>query len=179
VRLVHGDSLPARSFLSALLVGLVLLPLGCERERPSAAEREAIEPLVRSFLVELASAYGALDPGALAGIGAPRLIERARRDIELLRAGGVRLEPKLLSVEITSLKVLRHANAYVACTELWDTRRFDAATGELVGHDPHTVLHSQIQLKRIEGKWLVLYREVTETATGPRLVVPTPTPRLP
>lgn len=151
--------------------------VACETEVPTAKEREAITPLVRRFLLQLATSYATLDAAPLAGIGAPRLIEQAGRDIQLLRAGGDRLEPSLVSLEITDLKVLRHANAYVVCTEVWDTRRYDATSGKLVGRDAHSVLHSRIQLKKVKGAWLVLYREVEETATGPRLALPTPVER--
>lgn len=161
------------------LVATVILAVaagGCETEVPTPPERAVLEPLVRTFLVQLAAAYGAMDTKPLEGIGAPRLLERARHDIDLLKAGGDRLEPVLVEVTIDTMKVLRHANAYVTCTEVWDTRRFDAFTGELIGHDAHTVLHSSIQLKKIEGRWLVLYREVEETRTGPRLALPTRPP---
>ena len=162
----------------ALAGGTLAVTLAaCETDVPTPREREEIVPLVRTFLVQLARAYGDLDAGALAGVGAPRLLEQAGKDIELLRAGGVRLQPQLVSVEITDLKVLRRANAYVACTEVWDTTRFDSYSGELVGRDSASTLHSHIQLKRVEGAWMVLYREVEETATGPRLVVPTAAPR--
>jgi hypothetical protein len=161
----------------AMAAGALVLPLvACETDVPTPREREEIVPLVRTFLVQLARAYSELDARALAGIGAPRLLEQATKDIEMLRAGGVRLQPQLVSVEITDLKVLRRANAYLACTEVWDTTRFDSYTGELVGRDTASTLHSHIQLKKVEGAWMVLYREVEETATGPRLVVPTATP---
>jgi hypothetical protein len=146
---------------------------GCETDVPTPAERGEVAPLVRTFLVQLAHAYAELDPRALEGIAAPRLLAEARRDIETLRAGGIHLQPELVSLEITDLKVLRRANAYVACTEVWDTLRFDAFSGEMVGRDRASTLHSHIQLKKVDGRWLVLYREVEETATGPRLVVPT------
>ncbi len=161
----------------ALVAAAVAALAGCETDAPTAAERAAVEPVVRAFVEALARAYAELDAGGLAGLGAPRLLEDARRDIELLRAGGVRLAPRLVSLEISDLKVLRHANAYAACTEVWDTTRFDAFTGEQVGRDPASTLHSHIQLKLVSGAWLVLYREVEETATGPRLVVPAPEPR--
>lgn len=164
-----------RAVLPAVVV-LALAAQGCETDVPTAAERGVIEPLVRTFLLRLAEAYEDLDPAGLEGLGAPRLLLEAERDIEMLRAGGIRLQPRLVSVEITDLKVVRHANAYVACTEVWDTTRIDSFTGEVVGRDSSSVLHSHIQLKLAQGAWLVLYREVEETATGPRLVVPTAPP---
>ena len=161
---------------AALMGAFTLALAACETDVPTPREREELVPLVRTFLVQLARAYAELDAGALAGIGAALPLAQAGKDIEMLRAGGVRLQPRLVSVEITDLKVLRRANAYVACTEVWDTIRLDAYTGELVGRDSASTLHSHIQLKRVEGAWMVLYREVEETATGPRLVVPTATP---
>ena len=165
-----------RRRLIILVTAIALLAGACETDVPTPEEREAITPLVRTFLISLAKAYGDMDPRPLEGIAAPRFMEQAHHDIQLLQAGGVRLEPVLVNVTITDLKVIRHANAYVAATEVWDTRRFDSVTGEMVGQDAHSVLHSHIQFKKIDGDWLVLYREVEETATGPRLVVPSPTP---
>lgn len=150
-----------------------LLLAGCESGQPSEAEREEISLLVKDFLQRLADAYGRMDAAPLEGVAAPRLIEKARWDIDVLRGGGDRLEPRLKSVEILSMKVLRHANGYVAAREVWDIRRFDSFTGELRGHDPESVLHTHIQLQRMKRRWVVLYRDVEETATGPRLVVPT------
>ena len=161
---------------TVIITCLALSLVACETDQPTPAEKEAITPLIRTFLISLAAAYGDMDASPLQGIAAPRLMEQALKDINLLRAGGDRLEPVLVDLEITDLKVLRHANAYVACTETWDTRRFDSVSGELVGHDPHTVLHTHIQLKKVKRQWLVLYRDVEETAVGPRFVVPTPTP---
>ena len=165
-----------RTKLAAVLA-LALAAAGCETEVPTPEERATLEPLVRTFLVQLAAAYGQMDPKPLEGIGAPRLMERARHAIELLKAGGDRLEPVLVDLTINEMKVLRHANAYVTCTEVWDTRRFDAFSGELVGEDASSVLHSSIQFKKLEGRWLVLFREVEETRTGPRLALPTRPPR--
>ncbi len=153
---------------------LLLLPLAaCETDQPTPEERATLEPLVTDFLQKLAQSYREMDTAPLDGIAAPRMIDRVRHDIELLKSGGDRLDPVMKSVEITRLLVIRHANAYVNATETWDTKRFDAFSGELIGHNPDSVLHSHIQIKLMDGKWMVLYREVEETATGPRFVVPT------
>jgi len=154
----------------------LVVTVGCETDVPTAAEREAIELVMRPFLTQLAAAYTERDPAKLEGLAAPRLIAEVERGFEALAAGGRRLEPVLKSYEITDLKVLRHANAIVALTEVWDTRSFDASTGDLIGRDENSVLHSHVQLKRVEDRWLVLFREVEETATGPRLVLPTKAP---
>jgi hypothetical protein len=168
----------AGRWAKALTLGVLLLTVGaCERETPTPAEREAITAVVRPFLIQLAAAYTTQDPAKLAGLAAPRMIESVRHGIELMQAGGRRLEPVLIKVEITSMKVLRHSNAILACTETWDTRSFDAYTGQLLGRNENSVLHSHIQLKLVKGTWVVLDREVDETTTGPRLMLPTPTPR--
>ncbi|MCS7183557.1 MAG: hypothetical protein NZ869_10675 [Thermoanaerobaculum sp.] len=159
-----------------LLAGLLALLSfwGCERDTPTAEEREAVTSLARAFLLALARSYSEMDPKYLEGIAAPRFINETYDAILTLRANGDRLEPVLVQLEITDIKVLRHANAYVFCTETWDTRRLDVASGVLKGHDPNSVLHSVIQMKKLKGGWVVLYREVEETATGPRFLVRTP-----
>lgn len=168
----------ARRWARALTLGVLVVAAGaCERDTPTPAEREAITAVIRPFLTQLAAAYATEDPSKLDGVAAPRMIESVKHGIEIMEAGGRRLEPVLVSVDITSMKVLRHANAILACTETWDTRSFDAYTGQLIGRDENSILHSHIQLKLVNGKWIVLDREVDETATGPRLMLPTPTPR--
>lgn len=159
-----------RSLVLAFCLGLA----ACETDKPTPEEREAITSLTRVFLLALARSYAEMDVKYLEPVAAPRLVNETYDAIATLRANGDRLDPVLLKVEITDLKVLRHANAYVFCTETWDTRRLDVASGQLKGHDPHSLLHSVIQMKLIDSRWVVLYREVEETATGPRFLVRTP-----
>lgn len=161
-----------RGVLMAVAVSLALA--ACESDKPTPQEREAITSLTRAFLLALARSYSEMDVKYLEGLAAPRFVNETYDAILTLRANGDRLDPVLVDLQITDLKVLRRANAYVFCTETWDTRRLDVATGELKGHDPQSVLHSVIQMKLIERRWVVLYREVEETATGPRFLVRTP-----
>jgi hypothetical protein len=165
-----------RAIVPLLLLALLLPLAACETDEPTAEERAELEPLVRELLVRLAQAYRDMSTEPLEGFAAPRMMEDVRLQIQNLRAGGDRLVPELVEVEIARLSVIRRANAYVATVETWDTRRLDAYTGEELGRNPSSVLHSNIQLKRVEGRWLALYREVAETATGPRFIVPTPSP---
>ncbi|MEW5878066.1 MAG: hypothetical protein AB1751_08385 [Acidobacteriota bacterium] len=161
-----------RAWLLPLALSLTLA--ACETDKPTPQEREAITSLTRAFLLSLARSYSEMDVKYLEPLAAPRFVNETYDAIMTLRANGDRLEPVLVNLEITDLKVLRHANAYVFCTETWDTRRLDVASGQLKGHDPHSVLHSVIQMKLVEKRWVVLYREVEETATGPRFLVRTP-----
>ena len=165
-----------RRLLGLIVAGLAVALLGCETDVPTAKERQALTPLVHTFLSRLADAYARMDTAPLKGLASPRMMDQVANNIDLLRASGDRLEPKLVSEEITSMKVLRHANAVISVTEVWDTKRLDANTGQLLGHDEATTLHSHIQLKLVDGTWLVLYRVVDETTRGPRLMLPTPKP---
>jgi len=159
----------------ALVLALPLL--ACERDQPTPEERETITNLTRAFLLALAQSYSTMDTKPLEGLAAPRYIAETWDAILTLKANDDRLDPVLVKLEITDLKVLRHANAYVFCTETWDTKRLTVDGTVLKGHDPNSVLHSVIQMKRLQGRWVVLYREVEETATGPRFVVRTPSPK--
>ncbi|MFN3413907.1 MAG: hypothetical protein ACK42L_07580, partial [Thermoanaerobaculum sp.] len=105
----------------------------CERDTPTEEEREAITSLTRAFLLSLARSYSEMDVKYLEALAAPRYVNETYDAIMTLRANGDRLEPVLVNLEITDLKVLRHANAYVFCTETWDTRRLDVASGQLKG----------------------------------------------
>ena len=165
-----------RRLLGLMVVTLALALVACETDTPTAKERQELTPAVHTFLVKLAQAYAAMDTTPLKGIASPRMMESVRENMDLVRAGGDRLEPKLLSETITSMKVLRHTNAVISVTEVWDTKRIDAMTGQVIGEDKATTLHSHIQLRLVNGSWMVLYREVDETARGPRLILPTPKP---
>lgn len=162
----------AASLIAVLAMGLA----GCETDVPTEEERAVIEPLVRTFLLQMAAAYAEQDPRPLADVSAPRFMDDVQRQISLVRAGGRRLEPVLVSVEILDLKVMRRSNAVVSVREVWDTRSYDATTGELIGHDPESVLHSHITMRRIDRQWRVTFRDVPALATGPRLALPTPVP---
>lgn len=162
-----------------LLCMLAVSLASCERDTPTEKERAALTSLTRRFLLALAKSYSTMDPKPLEGLAAPRFINETWDAISTLKANDDRLQPNLLDLQITDIKVLRHANAYVFCTEFWDTKRFSVDGSVLKGHDPNSVLHSVIQLKKLERQWLVLYREVEETATGPRFLVRTPTPKVP
>jgi hypothetical protein len=163
----------------AAMLGLALLSGACERDTPTPQEREAITHLTRAFLLALAQSYSAMDTKPLEGLAVPRFINETWDAILTLRANDDRLDPVLVNLTITDMKVLRHANAYVFCTETWDTKRLTVDGTLLKGHDPNSVLHSVIQMKKLEGQWVVLYREVEETATGPRFIVRTPPPTSP
>lgn len=162
-----------------LLCTLAVTLVSCERDTPTEKERTTLTSLTRTFLLALARSYSTMDPKPLEGLAAPRFINETWNAISTLKANDDRLQPDLIDLQITDIKVLRHANAYVFCTEVWDTKRFSVDGSVLKGHDPNSVLHSVIQLKKVERQWLVLYREVEETALGPRFLVRTPTPKAP
>jgi len=165
-----------RGWVLLVVLAATLGLAACEQDQPTAEERAAIEPLIRSFLLSMALAYSQEDPAPMAEVSSPRFMEEVKRQIRLVQAGGRRLEPVLVEVEILDLKVLRRTNAFVSVRETWDTRSFDVRTGEMIGQDAESVLHSHIHLKRIDRQWRVLFRDVEETATSPRLVLPSPTP---
>ena len=165
-----------RRLFGLIVAALAVTLVACETDVPTAKEREELTPRIHTFLVQLAEAYAKMDTAPLQGIASPRMMSSVADNIDLLRASGDRLEPKLVSEEITSMKVLRHANAVISVTEVWDTKRLDANTGQLIGHDKDTTLHSHIQLKLVDHQWMVLYRQVEETSKGPHLMLPTPKP---
>ncbi len=164
----------------AAAVSLVLLAaLGCENTTPTPREKEEITQVVTEYLHRLADCYTNMDTGRLEGVAAPGERAEVARLLEKLAQSGDRLEATLLRVELERIDVFRVVNATVRTLEVWEVRRLDAYTGEEKGSNPGSVQHALIQLRKIDGKWMVTSRRVQETQGGSPWKVATPTPENP
>jgi hypothetical protein len=161
----------------ALLIGLGVMG-GCDDTTPSEEQREEIERVVRGYLNALSEAYAEVSIEPLDGWAAD--IERSevqRLLRKLVQTTGDRAEATLLQIDIEKIEMFRAVNASVTLTEVWDLRRIDVSDGREIGRNPHSVQHSIINLRRIDGEWLVVGRIVQETAGGSRWrVTPQVTP---
>jgi hypothetical protein len=146
----------------ALMVGLAaaaLLAAACENTEPDPGERQAVETAVRGYLDALAEAYSTLDPSALEGHASPNEIAAVRKLLEeLLQSTGDRVDASLTGFEIESMSVFRSINATVRLVEVWDITRYGAATGIEKGRFESTIQYTLLQLRLVDGRWLVVGR---------------------
>ncbi|MCG6964242.1 MAG: hypothetical protein LJE95_13360 [Acidobacteria bacterium] len=155
----------------ALLLGLA----ACEDTTPTPEERQEVTKAVNVYLQHLADAYTNMDATRLKGVASPNEILSVQGVLQKLAASGDRVEATLLHSEVEKMDVFRVVNATVKLLEVWDVRRLDAYTGKEKGRNPGTVQHSVIQLRKIDGKWIVTGRRVLETQGGSQWKVHTPT----
>jgi hypothetical protein len=154
---------------SALVFGLTLAMLaavGCENTDPSPDERALIEQAVGGYLNALAEAYSTLDTSALEGHASPNEIAAVRKLLkELLQNTGDRIDAQLTGFDIETISVFRGINASVRLIEVWDITRYGAADGIEKGRFESTVQRTLLQLRLIDGHWLVVGRSNLEQFT--------------
>ncbi len=159
-----------------LLIALVAMVIACNGSTPSDEVRQKIEAVTMAYLNDLARAYSENDLGVLKEHAAPREINEVRKLLEELQTTGDRLHSTLLHAEILKVTVFRRVNATVTLTEVWDVGRYDAYTGHEKGRNPHSIQSSIVQMRRIDGIWMVIGRRVMETQKGSAWGVATPIP---
>lgn len=154
-----------RVSVALLIVGCVLVVTGCERTTPSPEERAALKTAVSDYLNALASAYSTFDLEPLEGLASPNEIAAVRKLIRQLASTGDRLDSHLLLFEVDDMEIFREINATVRLVEVWDVLRYDATTGEEKGHTPNSIQYSLLQLRLVDGRWIVVGRSVLRRET--------------
>ena len=81
------------------------------------------------------------------------------RDISL---EGRRLGPTFRSVTIEDIRVWSYANAYVTTQEEWDIRTYATGSDQMLTEQLNQLNRVKYQLKRIDGKWMILFRTILE-----------------
>jgi hypothetical protein len=146
---------------------LAFVVVACERTTPRPEQREAILATVEGYLEALADAYSNFDLSALEEYASPNEIAAVRKNIhDLGRLTGDRVDSTLLRFEVEHLEVFREINATVRLIEVWDVVRYDATSGVRKGHTPNSIQYSLLQLRRVEGRWLVVGRSILERETA-------------
>jgi hypothetical protein len=154
---------PRSRFITTLLVVAIAVGMsGCGPDEPSPEQRAAVESAVRGYLDALARCYSSLNLSHLEGYASPVEVRNVRNLLQQLANTGDRIEATLVGVEVTGLDIFRDVNASVALVEIWDVVRFDALTGREKGRRPNSVQTTLIQLRKIEGEWLVIGRHIVE-----------------
>lgn len=161
---------------SAFVFGLTLAMIaavGCENTDPNPEERQLIEEAVGGYLNALAEAYSTLDTSVLEGHASPNEIAAVHKLLkELLQNTGDRIDAQLTGFDIETMSVFRGINATVRVIEVWDITRYGAANGVEKGRFESTVQRSLLQLRLIDGQWIVVGRSNLEQSTP----VPQPEP---
>ncbi len=154
------------SIVGTAVVVLTLVVFGCAAPGPTPEQQAAIEGAVGGYLEALAKSYSTLDLSHLDGHASPVEISNVRGLLQQLANSGDRLEATLVGIEFTSLDVFREVNASVALVEVWDLIRYDPMTGREKGRTDGSVQSTLIQLRLIDGEWLVIGRHVLDRETG-------------
>lgn len=161
-----------------LLIAMVSLLVlgGCENTTPRPEVRADIEAAVTNYLHALTRAYSTLSVEPLEGLSVGSEIEDVRKMLRGLAGTGDRVEARMLEVDFTRVDVFREVNATVATTEVWDVTRYDAFNGREKGRNPTSIQDSIMQLRLVEGRWVVTARRVLGQEAGPRWHVDEATP---
>jgi len=161
---------PRRVAVASLAV-LAVIGSGCQPTGPTAEQRSAVESAVRGYLQALAETYSTLDMSHLDGHASPVEVRNVRNLLQQLANTGDRIDATLVGFEVTGLDVFRDVNASVSLVEVWDIVRYDALTGKEKGRRPGSVQTTLIQLRKIDGEWLVIGRHIVDREPPPPTAV--------
>jgi len=165
-----------RGICGAILIVAVLVAAACENTNPTPEEAAAIEEAVSGYLTALAKAYSTLDTSALEGHASPNEIAAVHKLLEeLLMTTGDRIDAELIGFEIESTSVFRGINATVRLVEVWNITRYGAADGVEKGRFENTIQKTLLQLRLIDGVWIVVGRSNLEQETPVPQPLPAPT----
>jgi hypothetical protein len=153
----------------------MLVAAGCENTDPTPAQREAVETAVRGYLFALAEAYSTLNTGVLEGHASPNEIAAVRKLLRQLAQTADRIDAELIEFEVESMSVFRHVNATVRLIEVWDVTRYGAFDGREKGRNPSSLQSTLLQLRLVDGTWIVVGRSILSRDTPiPEEQPPTP-----
>ena len=157
---------PTRQLAAIAWVVLITLGApGCDSSTPDPAERAAIEAVVDGYLGALAGDYSNLDTAPLEEWASPNEVLRVHNLLKELAQTGDRMESTQRTYHIDHLEVFREINATVRLVEVWDVVRYDAFTGVEKGRAENSIQNSLLQLRKVDGRWIVIGRTVMERAT--------------
>jgi len=156
----------ARGLIVFTLAAAILFASACEDTDPTPSERDAVESAVRGYLGALAKAYSTLDPNVLDGYASPNekaAVHKLLKDL-LLKTGD-RIEAELVGYEVQSMSVFRGINATVRLIEVWDITRYGATDGIAKGSTPASIQNTLLQMRLVEGRWIVVGRSIMQQET--------------
>jgi hypothetical protein len=165
----------AKHTIVLVLALTMLVTVGCENTDPTPAQREAVDTAVRGYLFALAESYSSLDTSVLEGHASPNEILAVRKLLRKLAQTGDRIDAELIGFEVESMSVFRHVNATVRLIEVWDVTRYGAFDGREKGRNPSSLQSTLLQLRLVDGTWIVVGRSILSRDTPiPEEQPPTP-----
>ena len=145
---------------------VMLLTSACENTDPTPEERDAVETAVRGYLGALAEAYSTLDPNVLDGHASPNEKAAVHKLLnELLQKSGDRIDAELVGYDVQSMSVFRGINATVRLIEVWNIVLYGATDGIEKGRTPNSIQATLLQMRRIDGQWIVIGRSIMKQET--------------
>jgi hypothetical protein len=145
----------------------VLAAAGCEDTTANPEQSAALDRAVAGYLNALAESYSTLDVKPLEGWAAPVEVATVRRIVRSLVVTSDRVDAKLRSYQIEKIAMFRGMNATVETLEVWDIVRYDAFTGAEKGRIDGSVQKAVLQLRQVDGRWLVIGRKNIEDDAKP------------
>lgn len=145
---------------TGVMAVLALAATGCENSVPDPAERAAIEEVVDGYLDALAEAYSNFDVTPLEDWASPNEVLRVRNLLKGLAQTGDRVDSTRRTHHVEHLEIFREINATVRLVEVWDVVRYDAFTGVEKGRTENSIQNTLLQLRLVDGRWIVIGRTV-------------------
>lgn len=156
--------LPRSQALSIVLLLAVLSGAGCgEPGSDPQVDRQEIESVLRGYLPKLGQAYAQRDTSILEGFAVPKEMARISLRTEELADTGRVFEPEFKEVTVEDVSTWNYSNAFVTTLEVWDVRSFTLGTHLQVNESLGQRNRVKYQMKRKEGSWVILYRELDQT----------------
>lgn len=145
---------------------LLLLVVGCGgtfSSETTEEERTAVRQTLERYLPLLARTYATSDTTPLESYAAQREVATVQKRLSELGARGERLEPEFQGLSLESVNLASHTSAYATTLEVWDLRLYSTSGGDPVVEAIGQRNRVKYQLKREEGRWIILYRELEQT----------------
>lgn len=117
--------------------------------------------MLRQYLPRLGEAYARQDPTLLEDFAVPKEIARIQLRIDELDQRGEVYEPEFREVTVEDVSVWNYANAFITTFEVWDVRSFTVGSHMLIQEVVGQRSRVKYQLKRKDGSWVILYRELS------------------
>lgn len=147
--------------LAAFVCGLVL-QCGCDADDGTEAlRRAALEETVREYNRLLVQGFAEMDMAVLEPVATQEQAEREYVYLAALGEGRMRLEATLISIEFGPVGS-SGATSTVETTEVWDYRRVDIDTGELMAEEADVRYHLRYSLIPVVDRWVVASIETLE-----------------
>lgn len=151
----------SRCVLAAALVALAACgaPPG---ELPPEEAKAEIQAMLEEYLPKVGQAYRESDSSVLEEYVVPKERARTEKRLAELEAQGVVYDPELVSVTVEDVSIWNYSNAFASTLEVWNVRSTTLSGDQVLQEKPGQRNKVKYQLKQEEGRWKVLYRELSE-----------------